>query len=78
MTTQTIVISTIQPRYLPLSEAAAYCGMKPKEFRQCCGATPIKPPVGKGFVFDREELDQWMQSLKECGRISNQQLIDAI
>ena len=59
----------MNPRLLPINEAAAYCGLAPKTLRNRLGRRaehpfPVKPKrIGRKILFDRRDLDRFIDSL---------------
>lgn len=50
------------PRLLKLKEAAEYCGLPPRYFRNYVGVTPIR--LGPHELWDREKLDAYIEGLQ--------------
>ncbi len=53
---------SIEPRLLPKSQAAAYCGMSIPTFDRICPVNPVDLEL-RGFRYDRRELDRWIDGL---------------
>jgi hypothetical protein len=53
---------SIEPRLLPKSQAAAYCGMSIPTFDRICPVNPVDLQL-RGFRYDRRELDRWIDGL---------------
>lgn len=49
-------------RLLKLKEAAAYCGLPPRNFRKHIGIAPIR--LGPHELWDRAKLDAYIEALQ--------------
>jgi len=53
----------ITPRYLRVPQAASYLGLAPKTLYRYAEERRIPfNRIGRSLLFDREELDKWMQA----------------
>lgn len=66
------------PAAMPLTQAAAYCGLSTETFKDVC---PIKPvsftSTTRGQRFLRQRLDEWLTSLDRNADYSNLSALDA-
>ena len=56
-------IRVVQPRMVPLKDAAAYVGLTAKRFPLACSVRPISMP-GNVELYDMRDLDTWLDQMK--------------
>ncbi len=56
-------LSIIDIRMMNDSEAASYCGLPTKHFKTCCTVQPVNLG-GKALVYDKRDLDLWIETEK--------------
>ena len=63
MAAVTFNVSSIEMRMLNDVEAASYCGLPAKHFKICCDVRPVNIG-GKALLWDKRDLDQWIETEK--------------
>lgn len=63
MAAATLNLSVVEKRMLSPIEAASYCGLASKHFKVLCPVVPISMG-GKSALYDKRDLDQWIDSEK--------------
>lgn len=61
------------PRLLSVVQAASYLGVSSGTFRAYVGITPVK--IGDKVLFDRLELDAWVDAHREGSETSAKELM---
>lgn len=74
MALTTLNIKVLPRRMLHAREAAEYCGMTLKTFQVECTASPVMMPRGTK-MYDMQDLDVWIDSLKTGQACSDDDLI---
>ena len=77
MNSATLNIKVSPRRMLTTREAADYCGLSSKRFPYECQVRPIAMPKG-GFLYDMQDLDQWIDSLKSGKSILDDEIIEKL
>jgi hypothetical protein len=62
MATASLNISVTEKRMMNEAEAASYCGLPTKHFRNICPVRPLA--LGGRETFDKRDLDQWIDTEK--------------
>lgn len=68
MASATLNLKVTPRRMLPAKEAADYCGIPAKRFPHECSVAPVAMPGGTK-LYDMQDLDAWIDSLKSGGDI---------
>lgn len=74
MSSTTLNLSIIEKRMLRRAEAANYSGLPAKYFDQLCPVEPVEIRPGS-LLFDKRELDKWLDNLKAGVEHANQSSI---
>lgn len=59
----TLNLSVVEKRMLSATEAAHYCGLAVRHFKTLCPVPPVELG-GKHQLFDKRDLDQWIDGEK--------------
>ncbi len=66
------------PAAMPLTQAAAYCGLSTETFKNVCPVKPVSfTSTTKGQRFLRQRLDEWLASLDHNVDYSNLSALEA-
>lgn len=74
MSTTSLNISVIEKRMLNTTEAAHYCGIAVKHFKNHCPVRPVMMPP-KYKQYDRMDLDKWLDDMKAGAELASQNAI---
>ena len=74
MATASLNISVTEKRMMNEAEAANYCGLAAKHFKNFCPVAPV-PLAGKVLRFDKRDLDHWIDSEKTGAAETSQSAI---
>ena len=77
MNSATLNIKVSPRRKLTTREAADYCGLSSKRFPYEGQVRPRAMPKG-GFLYDMQDLDQWIDSLKSGKSILDDEIIEKL
>jgi len=67
-------ISVIERRMLSQAEAAHYTGLAARYFKAVCPVPPVEMRPGK-FLWDKRDLDKWIDAKKEGAEVATQSAI---
>jgi hypothetical protein len=66
MPTASLNLTVVDKRMMNEAEASSYCGLPSKHFKAVCPVQPLNLG-GKGLRYDKQDLDQWIDSEKSDG-----------
>ena len=73
----TLKLNLIEPRMMRADKAAEYTGLPRRQFQAHCPVRPVEIAPGH-LLYDRQELDRWIDGLKAGANDTDQSILDRL